>query len=624
MFIGRTPNDPIAVRKQRQRQYKEELDRQVNARYNMQQQQQINNNNNNNRIPNGNVALAGARLADKYKQQYGFNSAAAFNAPVPQARYNGGGNNVPTAVKNLTVELEERFRYLAKAFLSADSDRSGYLDSGEIRRLCNMYNLPTNDVESVLRYVDINGNGRVNYNEFAKRLARPDYPGQNFRNGNNRNNNNNMGYNSGMDILPRGDRRNKPRNNLEGMWGGNNKYDAQLANDQRAKARKKQLWLESLNRQVQERKDRERKVKEDDIIAERRARNEAVKYDPWGRGGGGAPLRDDTGKIVTDLREVHGAAKAGGLSPKIFRAQEHNPYFQQQQQQQQLNRGQQQGGGFQETMSGTMSMRNPENGRMMTPPGGYGRLAYVAPEQAREIAEAERKREELKQTLRVQIEMKRRQKQIEKQKRAEEERREEERVERERVEILNAYQREHRDKETREKEKSAREDAEKVRQQVLQKKRGTVDDVFASTKGPPRTPPTKDELGNNKNPNTVGIGRLRRDLNKQHETLLQQLAEQRATISSLQNQLKEFYKGDVVAAVRGGGGFSSPSGGALRGSSEFIGMGNNQVVSRSPKTSPVQPSFHVNMDEPDELDALLTAFVNRKSMFSRSAKKLRM
>ena len=74
----------------------------------------------------------------------------------------------------------------------------------------------------------------------------------------------------------------------------------------------------------------------------------------------------------------------------------------------------------------------------------------------------------------------------------------------------------------------------------MQKKRGTVDDVFASTKRPPRTPPTKDELGNNKNPNTVGIGRLRRDLNKQHETLLQQLAEQRATISSLQNQLKEF------------------------------------------------------------------------------------
>ena len=78
----------------------------------------------------------------------------------------------------------------------------------------------------------------------------------------------------------------------------------------------------------------------------------------------------------------------------------------------------------------------------------------------------------------------------------------------------------------------------------------------------------------------------------------------------------------VVAAVRGGGGFPSP--GALRGSSEFIGVGAGQMVSRSPKSSPAQPSFHVNMEEPDELDALLNAFVNRKSMFSRSAKKLRM
>ena len=273
------------------------------------------------------------------------------------------------------------------------------------------------------------------------------------------------------------------------------------------------------------------------------------------------------------------------------------------------------------TVSGTLQIRDPDNGRVVTPPGGYGRLAYIAPEQAREMQEAEKKRDELRQTLRVQIELKKRQKQIEREKRAEEERREEERVERERLEILSAYQREHRDKETREKEKLAKEDAEKVRQQVLQKKRGTVDDVFATTKGPPRTPPTKDELDSVKNPNTVGIGRLRRDLNKQHETLLQQLAEQRATITSLQNQLKEFYKGDVVAAVRGGGGFPSP--GALRGSSEFIGVGAGQMVS-SPKSSPAQPSFHVNMEEPDELDALLNAFVNRKSMFSRSAKKLRM
>ncbi len=602
-MIGRTPNDPVAVRRARQRQYKEDLDRQVAGRHN--EGRLGGRNSGPNRRSEGRVSQLGAELASKYQAQYG------FRPQPPGNRYNSGfNNNVPNAVKNLTVELEERFKSLAKAFLSADVDRSGYLDAGEIRHLCKIYNLPTNEVDIVLRHVDINGNGRVNYNEFARRLARPDYPEQNAPVATNRvNNRQNNVYNSERDVLPRGEHRAQPRNHLEAMWGVGG---SRQGNDNRVKVRKKQIWLDTLNRQVQERKAREAKAKADEQEAERKARVEARNYNPWGRGGGGAPLRDDAGKIVTDLREVHGAAKTGGLSPKTFRSKGYNQVPAYPGRQVDLDN----------TVSGTLQIRDPDNGRVLTPPGGYGRLAYVAPEQAREIQEAERKRDELRQTLRVQIELKKRQKQIEKEKRAEEERREEERVERERLEILSAYQREHRDKETREKEKLAKEDAEKVRQQVLQKKRGTVDDVFATTKGPPRTPPTKDELDSVKNPNTVGIGRLRRDLNKQHETLLQQLAEQRATITSLQNQLKEFYKGDVVAAVRGGGGFPSP--GALRGSSEFIGVGAGQMVSRSPKSSPAQPSFHVNMEEPDELDALLNAFVNRKSMFSRSAKKLRM
>merc|ERR1711968_410219 len=110
-------------------------------------------------------------------------------------------------------------------------------------------------------------------------------------------------YNSERDILPRGEHRAQPRSHLEAMWGG-----SQQGNDKRVKARKKQIWLDSLNRQVQERKSREAKAKADEQEAERKARMEARNYNPWGRGGGGAPLRDDAGKIVTDLREVHGAA----------------------------------------------------------------------------------------------------------------------------------------------------------------------------------------------------------------------------------------------------------------------------------------------------------------------------
>jgi len=113
------------------------------------------------------------------------------------------------------------------------------------------------------------------------------------------------------------------------------------------------------------------------------------------------------------------------------------------------------------------------------------------------------------------MELKKRQKQLELERAKAEERREEERVERERQEILNAYQREHRDNETKKAEKNAAADAEKVKNHMAarsQKKRGMVDDIFATTKDPPRTPPGQgSDGGNNTNPNTVGIGRLRRD-----------------------------------------------------------------------------------------------------------------
>jgi hypothetical protein len=609
-FIGRTPNN-VAARRARQRQYKDELDKQVmlqNMKKNSNRDDPAgssawNQRANNYPPPSGNPRNLGEDLARKYEREFGLNN-------------NRGGAPPPQGLDKIRGEIAERFRYLSRAFLSADVDRSGFLDVGEIRRLCNLYNIPQTDVDGVLRFADVDGNGRISYNEFAERLSQPDYPGRQMG----RNIPNNDGYggggfrkpeNSYRGVLPSGAHLAPPRNNLDAMWNGR-----PGSNEARSKARKKQQWLDDLNRQVQEKKNREKQSKITEARAEERARKQALAYNPYGRGGGGAPLRDDSGHMVTDLREVHGAAKTGGLSPKSNMAR---PYVHQDQGGQSM---------MAESMATPSYEVNANTGRIMTPPGGFGRLAYLAPEQQREIQEADRKRNELRQTLRIQMEMKKRQKQIEQEKKKAEERREETRVERERQEILSAYQREHRDNETKKAEKSAAEDAEKVRQQMrqqsVQKKRGTVDDIFANKQAPPRTPPSKDDGSGNPNSRTIGIGRLRRDLNKQHEALLQQLAEQRTTIASLQNQLQEFYKGDMTNMVGQelrGSSYASP-GGKLGGKSEFINFrGVDSEKRRGP--SPTQPSFHVNMDEPDELDALLTAFVHRKSMFSRSAKKIR-
>ena len=75
-------------------------------------------------------------------------------------------------------ELEERFRYVRQAFLAADVDRSGYLEAGELRRLCAMYNLPGGRVEEVLALCDPNRDGKITLYEFSRNLSRPDYPGR--------------------------------------------------------------------------------------------------------------------------------------------------------------------------------------------------------------------------------------------------------------------------------------------------------------------------------------------------------------------------------------------------------------------------------------------------------------
>ena len=35
-----------------------------------------------------------------------------------------------------------------------------------------------------------------------------------------------------------------------------------------------------------------------------REEREAANYNPWGRGGGGAPMRDNMGNLATDLRHM--------------------------------------------------------------------------------------------------------------------------------------------------------------------------------------------------------------------------------------------------------------------------------------------------------------------------------
>ncbi|XP_062920760.1 centrosome and spindle pole associated protein 1 isoform X4 [Mobula hypostoma] len=56
---------------------------------------------------------------------------------------------------------------------------------------------------------------------------------------------------------------------------------------------------------MQEREERKRKEKEEAERYDAKLEQEMKIYNPWGRGGGGAPLRDAEGNLLTDLKKMH-------------------------------------------------------------------------------------------------------------------------------------------------------------------------------------------------------------------------------------------------------------------------------------------------------------------------------
>ncbi|CAH3161693.1 unnamed protein product [Porites lobata] len=65
-----------------------------------------------------------------------------------------------------------------------------------------------------------------------------------------------------------------------------------------------QAYQEELKRQMEQRNEKKRKEKEEKERYDRKIEQEAASYNPWGKGGGGAPLRDSTGHLVANLRTL--------------------------------------------------------------------------------------------------------------------------------------------------------------------------------------------------------------------------------------------------------------------------------------------------------------------------------
>ncbi|MGH0150641.1 UNVERIFIED_CONTAM: hypothetical protein FKN15_017891, partial [Acipenser sinensis] len=83
-----------------------------------------------------------------------------------------------------------------------------------------------------------------------------------------------------------------------------------------------QNYQEALNQQMKERREQKRKDKEERERYDAKIEAEMKNYDPWGKGGGGAPLKDHQGNLITDLNRMHKFNEDAYVNPETKALQE--------------------------------------------------------------------------------------------------------------------------------------------------------------------------------------------------------------------------------------------------------------------------------------------------------------
>nr|CAB3234060.1 centrosome and spindle pole-associated protein 1-like [Phallusia mammillata] len=87
------------------------------------------------------------------------------------------------------------------------------------------------------------------------------------------------------------------------------KFESSLVADEtRDSVKKKEMmtqYQEELRQQMMIKEKKKEQAKLEQERYDRKMEEEARNYNPWGKGGGGAPMRDVHGKLVSDLRQMH-------------------------------------------------------------------------------------------------------------------------------------------------------------------------------------------------------------------------------------------------------------------------------------------------------------------------------
>ncbi|XP_078147664.1 centrosome and spindle pole-associated protein 1 [Centroberyx gerrardi] len=75
-------------------------------------------------------------------------------------------------------------------------------------------------------------------------------------------------------------------------------------------------YQEALRQQIKESEERKRREKEEKERYDAKIEAEMVAYNPWGRSGGGAPIKDKGGNLISDLNQMHRTNEEAYMNPE--------------------------------------------------------------------------------------------------------------------------------------------------------------------------------------------------------------------------------------------------------------------------------------------------------------------
>ncbi|KAJ7406035.1 Centrosome and spindle pole-associated protein 1 [Pitangus sulphuratus] len=197
-------------------------------------------------------------------------------------------------------------------------------------------------------------------------------------------------------------------------------------------------YQQELQQQIREREERRRQEREENERYEAKIEAEMRNYNPWGRGGGGAPLRDAEGNLIADLKVMHKQNEDAYLNPEARLYEDKRALV---------------------TVDLSLASSRPENTEAST-----NKIAGVTFAQASPFARGNvfgeppspqylKQQESYKNSLRLQIEEKRRREEAEREKLRMEEEKEEKRIAEERMRIQKEYEEEQEEKRKKDEER---------------------------------------------------------------------------------------------------------------------------------------------------------------------------